>query len=81
MTALYIRDEGVAALADRLTRETRAASKTEAVRRALLEALAHVQRSRPASQRLAKYKAMADQIGTSTSQSDYQAFSDDGWEI
>jgi antitoxin VapB len=77
MASLYIRDAGVAALADKLQKAMRAPSKTEAVRRALKQALANVDNEKSIDELLAPALAAADKLGPARPGFDYKAFKDE----
>jgi len=60
---LYIRDEDVNALADRLKQVTGAQNNTEAVRAALQSQLEYVTKKKPLVERIRELQAKADEIG------------------
>jgi antitoxin VapB len=78
---LYIRNEEVHALAIKLQRQTNAASKTEAVRIALVHEL---ERNRaaapPLRDRLARLQAEVAKIGLPNPEFDMKKFSDEMWD-
>jgi antitoxin VapB len=75
---LYIKDPRAAEMADRLRRLTDAASKTEAVMKALESAIAEAQRELLAP-RLERAVAIARRIGRHDDGFDQKAFSDEMW--
>lgn len=77
---LYIRDDDVDALAGRLQQITGTRTKTEAVRRALEHELDRLEAARPLRQRLAKSLALADAMGSGTSDFDLKSFTDALWD-
>ena len=76
---LFIRDEDVSALADELTRLTKARSKTEAVRTALRHELKRIRASVPLRDRLTRIHEKAAAIGLPNRDFDMKAYSDDMW--
>jgi antitoxin VapB len=76
--ALYIKDPKVAEMADRLRTLTNAASKTEAVLKALERAIAEAQRDLLAPE-LERAVAIARRIGRRDDEFDQKAFSDEMW--
>lgn len=78
--ALYIKDPKVAEMAERLQRLTGAASKTEAVFKALERAIADAQRDLLAPE-LERAVAIARQIGRQDDKFDQKAFSDEMWRL
>ena len=76
---LFIRDDEVSGLADELTRVTNARSKTEAVKRALRDALERETSKAPLIERIAPALAMADAMGPSDPNFDMKAFTDEMW--
>ncbi|MFD2182314.1 type II toxin-antitoxin system VapB family antitoxin [Rhodoplanes azumiensis] len=78
--ALFIRDPAVDALAEEVRRLTRARTKTEAVRNALLAQLAQARRALPMRDRLARAQALADSMGPSDPTVDLKAWSDAMWD-
>ena len=76
---LFIRDDEVSALADELTRLTRARSKTEAVRAALRHEIERTRDDVPLSVRLAKAKHIVAQMGPSDADFDMKAYTDEMW--
>ncbi|MFL9828523.1 type II toxin-antitoxin system VapB family antitoxin [Rhodoplanes sp. SY1] len=78
--ALFIRDPAVDALAEEVRRLTRARSKTEAVRNALLAQLAQARRTLPVRDRLARAQALADAMGPSDPTFDMKAWTDAMWD-
>jgi antitoxin VapB len=77
--ALYIRDAEVDTLAAEVQKLTKARTKTEAVRRALQNELAHARRALPLRDRLNRAKALADAMGPSDTAFDMKAFTDEMW--
>ena len=77
--ALFIRDSDVNALAEELRRLTKAATKTEAVRGALLAQLAAVRQKIPARDCLERSKAMADALAANNPSFDIKAYTDKSW--
>lgn len=77
--ALYIKDDTVDDLAIKYQKATGAASKTAAVRRALMDALAALKQSKPLMERMAALQDVADGIGKVDPDFDQKAFSDDVW--
>lgn len=77
---LFIRNPEVSAMADELTRLTRADSKTEAVREALRHELERARRKVPLRDRLARIHERAAEIGLPNREFDFGAFTDDMWE-
>jgi len=75
---LYIKDPKVAEMADRLRNLTDAASKTEAVWKALESAIEAAERQ-SLSARLAEAVAIARRIGPRDEEFDQKAFSDEMW--
>ncbi|WP_378943545.1 type II toxin-antitoxin system VapB family antitoxin [Mesorhizobium sp. ANAO-SY3R2] len=76
---LYIRDNEVDALAAELQAVSGAASKTEAVRTALLHKLERNRAKVPLAERLARLQARATEIGLPNRQFDMKRFSDEMW--
>lgn len=77
---LYIRDNGVDALAGELQTALKASSKTEAVRIALQHELARARQQLPIRQRLAKALELADAMGPGDPTFSMKAFTDEMWE-
>lgn len=77
--ALYIKDDSVDDLAVRYQKASGADSKTAAVRKALLEGLASIQRKVPLMEKIAVVQAKADEIGPVDPAFDQKAFADDLW--
>lgn len=77
--ALFIRDAEVDALAEEVRRLTRAKTKTEAVRRALLSELAMARRALPIRERLARSQALADAMGSADPEFDMKVYTDELW--
>ena len=73
---LYIRDDEVDALAINLQRQTNAASKTEAVRTALVNELERNRFAVSLRDRLARLQAKAAKIGLPKPEFDMKKFSD-----
>ncbi|MEM8976050.1 MAG: type II toxin-antitoxin system VapB family antitoxin [Pseudomonadota bacterium] len=76
---LYIRDEDVNALADKVTKITGAQNKTEAVRAALQAQLDTVEKKKPLIERVHELQAKADKIGKVDPNFDMKKFSDEIW--
>jgi antitoxin VapB len=76
---LFIRDDDVSALAEELTRLTKARSKTEAVRAALRHELKRVRGGVPLRDRLARIHEKAATIGLPNPAFDMKAYSDAMW--
>lgn len=76
---LYIRDDAVDALAERVRRATGARTKTEAVRVALEDTLARIEAKKPLRQRLARSLALADAMGEAPGEFDMKRFTDEMW--
>ncbi len=76
---LYIRDDAVDVLAERVQRATGARTKTEAVRAALENELARVEAEMPLRQRLARSLALADAMGDAPGDFDMKRFTDEMW--
>lgn len=76
---LYIKDDSVYDLAVRYQKASGAASKTDAVRKALLEGLASIQREVPLADKIAAIQAKADEIGPVDPDFDAKSFSDELW--
>ena len=76
---LFIRDPDVTAMAEELTRLTRARSKTDAVRTALRHELERTRPSVPLRQRLARIHEKAAKIGLPNPKFDMKAYSDEMW--
>jgi antitoxin VapB len=77
---LYIKDPKVGEMAERLRTLTNAASKTEAVLKALESAIEEAQRERLAPE-LERAVAIARRIGRSDDKFDQKAFSDEMWGV
>lgn len=77
MPALYIRDEEVSDLAEKLRAATQAPSKTVAVKRALEQALAGLESVKSIDELLAPAFAAADKIGPANPSFDYKSFKND----
>lgn len=77
---LYIRDEEVNALAIKLQRQTNAATKTEAVRTALVHELERNRTKVPLRDRIARLQAEVAKIGPSDPDFDMKKFTDEAWE-
>ncbi|MFE0758846.1 type II toxin-antitoxin system VapB family antitoxin [Inquilinus sp. NPDC058860] len=78
--SLYVRDDDVRRLAERLKEATGAKTVTDAVRSALLHELERVARSAPLSARIDKALALADAMGPMDPGFDEKAFTDRLWE-
>ena len=76
---LFIRDEEVDALADELKRVTKASSKTDAVRRALRDALDRETSRKPLLERLEPVLEKADAMGPNDPDFDMKKFTDEMW--
>ena len=76
---LFIRDADVTAMAEELTRLTKARSKTDAVRIALRNELERTRTSVPLRERLAKIHAKAAHIGLPNPKFDMKAYTDEMW--
>ncbi|HEV7329197.1 MAG TPA: type II toxin-antitoxin system VapB family antitoxin [Bosea sp. (in: a-proteobacteria)] len=76
---LYIRDDAVDVLAERVQRATGARTKTEAVKAALEDALARIEAEKPLRQRLARSLALADAMGEAPGDFDMKRFTDEMW--
>ena len=77
--SLYIRDDRVDALAERLQAETGARTKTEAVRLALEHELARIEAARSFEARNAQVFALAERLGLPNPDFDQKRFSDEMW--
>jgi antitoxin VapB len=77
--SLYIRDPEVDALAEKLQRLTQTRTKTDAVRAALIEAIARAGADRSFAERNADVLAMADALGPSDLTFASKPFFDDMW--
>ncbi|CAI2935568.1 type II toxin-antitoxin system VapB family antitoxin [Aminobacter niigataensis] len=77
---LYIRDNEVDALAAELQAVSGAASKTEAVRTALLHELARNRANIPLRNRLAKLQARVAELGLPDRDFDMKKFTDEMWD-
>ncbi|MGP9820876.1 type II toxin-antitoxin system VapB family antitoxin [Salinarimonas sp. NSM] len=77
--ALFIRDAEVAAMADQLTRLTRAKSKTEAVRAALRHELERARAEIPLRERVAVIQEQAAKLGSPDRDFDMKAYMDEMW--
>ena len=78
---LYIRDDRVDQLAAHLQRLTGEATKTQVVRRALEHEISRVEAAQPIRERIAGSMALADAMGMSKGESDFdmKAFTDEMW--
>ncbi len=76
---LFIRDDDVSAMAEELTRLTRARNKTEAVRTALKHELERARALVPLRDRLGKIHEKAAKIGLPNPGFDMKAYSDKMW--
>ena len=76
---LFIRDADVTAMAEELTRLTKARSKTEAVRAALRHELERTRSKLPLRQRLAGIHEKAAKIGLPNPTFDMKAYTDEMW--
>ncbi|AUR22545.1 type II toxin-antitoxin system VapB family antitoxin [Phaeobacter inhibens] len=76
---LYIKDDSVDDLAIKYQKLTGADSKTDAVRKALLQGLASIQNKVPLMEKIAAVQAKADEIGPVDPDFDPKAFADDLW--
>lgn len=77
---LYIRDDEVDELANRLQRLTGTTTKTQVVRQALEREIGRLEAVRPLVERIAKSMALADAMGAGDSNFDMKAFTDEMWE-
>lgn len=77
---LYIKDDAVNHLAMKYQRATGAASKTEAVRMALEEALDRLHRNTPLMDRMLELQKIADGIGEVDLTKEPKDLSDDIWD-
>lgn len=77
---LYIKDETVDDLAIRYQKATGAASKTAAVRNALIEGLKQYQNAPSLKERIEELQIQADEIGPVDPGFSMKKFSDDLWE-
>ncbi len=77
---LYIHDKEVDALATKLQREINAASKTDAVRIALLHELERNHARKPLRDRIAVWQEKCAALGPSDPNFDMKAFTDEAWE-
>jgi antitoxin VapB len=75
---LFIRDDDVTAMAEKLAKLTKA-SKTEAVRAALRHELERTRTSVPLRERLAKIHEKAAKIGLPNPAFDMKAYTDEMW--
>jgi antitoxin VapB len=76
---LYIRDQAVDELAERVQQVTGARTKTDAVRLSLEHELARATARMSFDQRNADVLAMADALGRSDTEFDMKAFTDEMW--
>lgn len=76
---LYIRDDEVDALAEKVQAMTGARTKTEAVRLALQHEIERNRKKTPLRDRLAVAKAMARQLGPGDPSFDMKKFTDEMW--
>jgi len=76
---LYIKDPDVSEMAERLRQLTRVRSKTEAVRKALAEALEAAGGRPSLTARIEEAVALAGRIGPRDEKFDQKAFSDEMW--
>jgi antitoxin VapB len=76
---LFIRDNGVDALAAELQKAIGAPSKKEAVRVALQHELDRVRRTMPLRERIARAMALADAMGAGDPGFDMKAYTDAMW--
>jgi antitoxin VapB len=76
---LYIRDQAVDQLADRVQKATGARTKTDAVRIALEHELDRATARMTFDERNAKVMAMADALGATDPKFDMKAFTDEMW--
>ncbi len=77
---LFIRDEDVTAMAEELTRLTKARSKTEAVRAALRRELERTRAGVPVRERLARIHKKAATIGLPNPAFDMKTYTDAMWD-
>lgn len=76
---LFIRDPDVTAMAEELTRLTRAPSKTDAVRTALRHELERTRASVPLRQRLTRIHEKAARLGLPNREFDMKPHTDEMW--
>ena len=76
---LYIRDDEVDALADKVKALTGARTKTDAVKAALLHELERLGKRAPLLERLTPVWAMVDEIGLLDDDFDMKNFTDEKW--
>lgn len=76
---LFIRDPDVTAMAEELTRLTRAPSKTDAVRTALRHELERTRASVPLRQRLTRIHEKAARLGLPNREFDMKPYTDEMW--
>lgn len=79
--SLYVRDDDVRQLAERLKEASGAKTVTEAVRMALRHELERVGDSLPMDARLDKALSLADAMGPTDPTFDEKRFSDNLWEV
>lgn len=77
---LYVRDDGVSALAIELQSLLNLPTRTEAVRLALEHEIARARQKLPLKQRLARAQALARDIGPRDPDFDMKSFSDTIWD-
>lgn len=78
--ALYVNSDEVDALAIELQQLTKARSKTEAVRTALVNEIARTKRAVPLRQRLKPIKERARKLGLPNADFGQKQFTDEMWE-
>ena len=79
--ALYIRNEEVNALAEKVKETIGARNKTEAVRTALQFQLEAEQKKKPLLEQMKEIQAKADELGEVDPNFDMKQFTDEMWEI
>lgn len=77
--ALYIKDPDVDKLVDRYLVASGAKTKTEAVRAALLNSIAALEKQEPLAERVAKVQRKAAAAGLKPREADDKPFMDDLW--
>jgi antitoxin VapB len=77
--SLFIRDEGVNALARQVQKATKAKSKTEAVRNALRNELERAGKPVALQNRIRKFQQMTRDMGPGNPEFDLKDFMDDMW--
>ncbi|MEM7489778.1 MAG: type II toxin-antitoxin system VapB family antitoxin [Pseudomonadota bacterium] len=77
---LYIRDDSVDTLAEKVWKATGARNKTEAVRAALRAQLDAIEKATPLTDHIRALRAQADEIGPVDREFDMKRFTDDLWD-